>query len=89
MCFQKHFYPPEEEALIDHRAAISQEELNEELRKDAKAAFAAYQGDMENGGVLIGQSIGIINKLETVSDIITTIVKDAEKSLKTAIKYVQ
>ena len=44
---------------------------------------------MENGGVLIGQSIGIINKLETVSDIIDTLVKDAEKSLKTAIKYVQ
>jgi len=79
----------EEKALVDHRTAISEEELREELRKDAKAAFAAYQGDMENGGVLIGQSIGIINKLETVSDIIDTLVKDAEKSLKTAIKYVQ
>ena len=44
---------------------------------------------MENGGVLLGQSIGIINKLETVSDIIGTIVIDSEKSLKTAIKYVQ
>jgi len=49
----------------------------------------AYQGDMENGGVLIGQSIGIINKVEVVSDIVDTIVRDAEKSLKTAIKYVQ
>ena len=44
---------------------------------------------MENGGVLIGQSIGIVNKIESVSDIIDTIVKDAEKSLKTAIMYVQ
>jgi len=79
----------EEKALDEHRAAISKEELAEELRKDAKAAFAAYQGDMDNGGVLIGQSIGIINKVETVSDIIDTVVKDAEKSLKTAIKYVQ
>ena len=79
----------EEKALTDHRAAISQDDLAEELRKDAKAAFAAYQGDMDNGGVLIGQSIGIINKVETVSDIIDTVVKDAEKLLKTAIKYVQ
>jgi enoyl-[acyl-carrier protein] reductase II len=79
----------EEKVLADHRSAISEEQLAEELRKDAKAAFAAYRGDMENGGVLIGQSIGIINKIETVSDIIDTIVKDAEKALKTAIKYVQ
>ncbi|MHA2391543.1 MAG: NAD(P)H-dependent flavin oxidoreductase [Promethearchaeota archaeon] len=79
----------EEEALAEHRAAISQEELNEELRKDAKAAFAAYQGDMENGGVLIGQSIGVINKIEKVSDIIERIVKEAEELLKTAAAYVQ
>ena len=79
----------EEKALEDHRGAITKEELEEELRKDAKAAFAAYRGDMDNGGVLIGQSIGIINKVESVSDIIENIIKDAEKSLKTAIKYVQ
>ncbi|MHA1916416.1 MAG: NAD(P)H-dependent flavin oxidoreductase, partial [Promethearchaeota archaeon] len=61
----------------------------EELRKDAKAAFAAYQGDMENGGVLIGQSIGIVNKIEKVSDIIERLVKEAEKLLKTAASYVE
>ena len=79
----------EEKALADHRVEISQEDLAKELRKDAKVAFAAYQGDMENGGVLIGQSIGIINKVESVFDIINTVVKDAEKLLQTAIKYVQ
>ena len=79
----------EEKALADHRAAISQENLNEELKKDAKAAFAAYQGDMENGGVLIGQSIGIINKIEKVSDIVERIVKEAEEQLKTASNYIQ
>ncbi|MFW9943155.1 MAG: nitronate monooxygenase, partial [Candidatus Thorarchaeota archaeon] len=78
----------EEKAREDHRSAISQEELAEELRKDAKAAFAAYQGDMENGGVLLGQSIGIVNQIESVSDIIERIVKDAEISLKRAIKLV-
>jgi enoyl-[acyl-carrier protein] reductase II len=79
----------EEKTLTDHRAEISQEDLNEELRKDAKAAFAAYQGDMENGGVLIGQSIGIINKIEKVSDIIERIVKEAEEQLKTAAANIQ
>jgi NAD(P)H-dependent flavin oxidoreductase YrpB (nitropropane dioxygenase family) len=79
----------EEKAREDYRAAISKEELAEELRKDAKAAFAAYQGDMENGGVLLGQSIGIVNKIESVSDIINTIVRDAEISLKKSIKYIE
>ena len=79
----------EEKALADHRTAISEEELREELRKDAKAAFAAYQGDMENGGVLLGQSIGIINKIESVSDIIERVIKDAETALKKAAAFVQ
>lgn len=78
----------EEKALSDHRTEISKEDLEEELRKDAYAAFAAYQGDMENGGVLLGQSIGIINKIESVSDIIERVVADAEKSLKRAITFV-
>ena len=78
----------EEKDRSDHRSEISQEELAEELRKDAYAAFAAYQGDMENGGVLLGQSIGIVNQIESVSDIIERIVKDAEISLKKALKLV-
>ena len=79
----------EEKAREGHRAAISQEELAEELRKDSIAAFAAYQGDMENGGVLLGQSIGIVNQIESVSDIIETTIRDAEISLKKAIKFVE
>ncbi|GAG57598.1 unnamed protein product, partial [marine sediment metagenome] len=71
----------EEKARVDHRTAISKEELAEELRKDAYAAFAAYKGDMDNGAVLLGQSIGLINQLESVSDIIETVIKDAEKAL--------
>ncbi|MHA2400558.1 MAG: NAD(P)H-dependent flavin oxidoreductase [Promethearchaeota archaeon] len=78
----------EEQALKDHRSEISQEDLAEELRRDAKAAFAAYQGDMENGGVLLGQSIGIVNKVESVSDIIERVVANAEKALKRAITFV-
>ncbi|MFX1324876.1 MAG: NAD(P)H-dependent flavin oxidoreductase [Promethearchaeota archaeon] len=79
----------EEKTLAEHRTEISQEELAEELRKDAYAAFAAYQGDMENGAVLLGQSIGIINQIESVSDIIERTIKDAEKALKTATSLIQ
>ena len=79
----------EEKSLGDHRTEITKEDLMEELKKDAYAAFAAYQGDMENGSVLLGQSIGIINQLDSVSDIIETIIKDAEKALKSAATLVQ
>ena len=79
----------EEKELEEHRAVISKEELVEELKKDAIAAFAAYQGDMDNGAVLLGQSIGVINQLESVSDIIEKVIKDAEKALKTAVTFVQ
>ncbi|MFX1363319.1 MAG: NAD(P)H-dependent flavin oxidoreductase [Promethearchaeota archaeon] len=78
----------EEKAKDDHRAEISKEELAEELRQDSIAAFAAYEGDMQKGSVLLGQSIGIVNQIESVSDIIETVIKDAEKALKKAITYV-
>jgi len=79
----------EEKALVDHRTDISKEELAEELRKDAIAAFATYDGDIENGYVLLGQSIGVIDQIESVSDIIENVIKDAEKALKNASSYVQ
>jgi len=79
----------EEKAKEEHRGVISKEDLAEELRQDAIAAFAAYDGDMENGSVLLGQSIGLVDQIESVSDIIERVIKDAEKALKTAVTYVQ
>ena len=78
----------EEQSLRDHRTEISKEDLAEELRRDAIAGFAAYEGDVENGYVLLGQSISVINSVESVSDIIESVIKGAEKALKTAITYV-
>ena len=79
----------EEQATVANRSAMSEEKLREELRKDAVAAFAAYDGDVENGYVLLGQSIGIVDRIESVSEIIERIVMDAEKALKNAITFVQ
>ncbi len=54
----------------------------EEMMKQLKKGELAYQGNIEDGSILLGQSIGIINKIESVKDIINTIISDAEKSLK-------
>ncbi|MFW9943154.1 MAG: NAD(P)H-dependent flavin oxidoreductase [Candidatus Thorarchaeota archaeon] len=78
----------EEKALVDHRSAISQEQLAEELRRDTIAAFAIFDGDIENGYVLLGQSIGVIDQIESVADIIENIIKDAEKALKKAVSFI-
>ena len=49
----------------------------------------AYQGNINDGAVPLGQSIGIVNQIETVPDIIDTIMRDAEKNLKKAYSYIK
>ena len=56
----------------------------EEVLKESKAYRVIYEGGTDDGAVLLGQSIGIINSIESISDIINSIVNDAEKSLKSA-----
>ena len=41
-----------------------------------------YNGDVETGAVLLGQSIGIIDSIDDVNDIINRILKDAEAAIK-------
>ena len=55
----------------------------EDIMEKLKNGEMAYKGDIEKGSILLGQSIGIINSIESVSDIINTMVNDAEKSIKT------
>ena len=43
-----------------------------------------YTGNMEDGIVYLGQSIGLIESIETVSDIVNSIVEGAEKCLTNA-----
>jgi len=50
--------------------------------EQAKKYELAYNGNTEDGAVLVGQSIGIINSLESVPDLIENIVKKAEKRIK-------
>jgi len=53
-----------------------------QVLEQAKKYELAYNGNTEDGAVLVGQSIGIINSLESVPDLIENIVKKAEKQIK-------
>jgi NAD(P)H-dependent flavin oxidoreductase YrpB (nitropropane dioxygenase family) len=68
---------------------MSQEEYMEYLMDMANAYLAAYRGDTDSGAVLLGQSIGIINSIEKVPDLMDKIVKDAETYLKKATSYIK
>ena len=48
-----------------------------------------YKGNVEEGTVYLGQSIGLINSIESVSDIINSIVNDAEDCLTAAYKQIK
>ena len=43
-----------------------------------------YKGNVQEGIVYVGQSIGLIDRVETVKEIIDTIIHDAEKNLRNA-----
>ncbi len=54
----------------------------EDLIEDQKHYEKVYNGDIIEGAVLLGQSIGIIEKIEPVKDIIAAVMADAEKAIK-------
>ncbi len=49
----------------------------------------AYEGNITDGAVPLDQSIGIINSIDSVSEIIASIVKDAEKYIKKASTFIK
>jgi len=57
--------------------------------KDAMAYALVYQGNTTDGAVLLGQSIGVINNIKSVKEIIDTTIEDAEKYLKKAAAYIK
>jgi enoyl-[acyl-carrier protein] reductase II len=60
---------------------ISEENLITEVVKEVNLLEKTYQGDIIEGAVLLGQSIGLIESVESVAEIIETIVSNAEKCL--------
>ena len=52
------------------------------VMEDQKHYEMTYEGNIDDGAVLLGQSIGLISSIDSVQDIINNIVSDAEKRLK-------
>jgi NAD(P)H-dependent flavin oxidoreductase YrpB (nitropropane dioxygenase family) len=57
--------------------------------EDQKHYEMTYEGDITDGAVLLGQSIGLIDSIESVKDIIDNIVKKAQECLETATQIIK
>jgi len=70
--------------IVDKSEKMAEESKKtmEDTINELKKGEMAYKGNITNGAVLLGQSIGTINSIESVTNIIETIVKDAEKQIK-------
>ncbi len=66
-----------EKGLLDPKQLFIQQ-----FTEEAKAYALVYMGDTENGAVLLGQSIGGVNEIPTVKELIEKMVSDAEKRIK-------
>ena len=74
----EHPAPSSKEEMIAYEQSISPEQRVHDLG----AYDRVYKGDIDTGAVLLGQSIGIINSIEDVNDIIEKIIKEAEVAIK-------
>ncbi|MHA2391090.1 MAG: NAD(P)H-dependent flavin oxidoreductase [Promethearchaeota archaeon] len=74
----EHPAPQSKEEMIAYEKSLTIEQMT----RDAGAYDRVYSGDVETGAVLLGQSIGIINSIDDVNDIITRVVNGAEAAIK-------
>jgi enoyl-[acyl-carrier protein] reductase II len=68
----------------EEKMAMEKQRTIEEYLKESNAYRIIYEGNTDDGAVLLGQSIGNINSLEKIPDIIDKVMSDAEKKLKSA-----
>ena len=73
-----HPAPSTKEEMLAYEASITPEQQV----KDLGAYDRVYNGDIETGAVLLGQSIGIIDSIDDVSEIIERMVTQAESVIK-------
>ena len=72
----------------EEKMALETQITPEKALKDQKHYEMTYNGNIDDGAVLLGQSIGAIKSIESVKDIMDNMVKTAEKSLINASKMV-
>ena len=73
-----HPAPSSKEEMIAYENSISPEQR----AKDMGAYDRVYNGDIDTGAVLLGQSIGIIYIIDDVNDIIERTIKNAETAIR-------
>jgi len=73
-----HPAPQSKEEMIAYEKSLTLEQMT----RDAGAYDRVYNGDTEEGAVLLGQSIGIIDSIDDVNDIIKRVIKEAEAAIK-------
>jgi enoyl-[acyl-carrier protein] reductase II len=73
-----HPAPQTKEDMIAYEKSLTPEVL----ARDAGAYDRVYSGDVTTGAVLLGQSIGIINSIDNVDDIIERVMKGAEAAIR-------
>lgn len=79
----KNKYALNHDLVSNKKEKVKQEKdmTNEEVIKEGKCYELAYEGNINDGAVLLGQSIGIINEVKNVKEIINEIVSVAEKNI--------
>jgi len=70
----EHPAPSSKEDMVEREKHITMDDMI----RDGRAYEKVYNGDIEHGAVLLGQSIGIIESIKDVPDIIEGIIKQAE-----------
>ncbi|NVM17504.1 MAG: nitronate monooxygenase [Candidatus Lokiarchaeota archaeon] len=72
----------------EEKMALEAQLTPEKALEDQKHYEMTYNGNIDDGAVLLGQSIGAIKSIESVKDIMDDMVKTAEKALINASKMV-
>jgi NAD(P)H-dependent flavin oxidoreductase YrpB (nitropropane dioxygenase family) len=71
-------------AVLNKEEKRAEETSMSVIREGVLKLEKAYKGDINNGIILLGQSCGLVKEIESVSDIINSIVFSAEECLKSA-----
>ena len=78
----------ETHGLIESKEEKQAGELStSKVEKELAELEMTYKGNVQEGIVYLGQSIGLIDRVETVKEIIDTIIYDADKSLRNTNAY--
>ena len=76
----RHPAPENKEAMLAYEADLRAHP--EKAAEDLGAYDRVYKGDVKTGAVLLGQSIGIIDAIEDINDIMERVMKEAEAAIR-------